>query len=69
MPPNGRLAVVSTFVLTGDRGLAGAFNSQVLREAFAVERRLRSEGIEPRWLVSGKWHSVMIYGLLAGEER
>jgi F-type H+-transporting ATPase subunit gamma len=40
--------------LTGDRGLAGAFNSQVLREAFAVERRLRGEGIEPRWLVSGK---------------
>jgi F-type H+-transporting ATPase subunit gamma len=40
--------------LTGDRGLAGAFNAQVLREAFAVERRLRGEGIEPRWLVSGK---------------
>ena len=27
--------------LTGDRGLAGAFNAQVLREAFAIERRLR----------------------------
>src|SRR6187455_2892015 len=40
--------------LTGDRGLAGAFNAQVLREAFATERRLRSEGVEPRWLVSGR---------------
>jgi F-type H+-transporting ATPase subunit gamma len=40
--------------LTGDRGLAGAFNAQILREAFAVERRRRVEGIEPRWLVAGK---------------
>jgi F-type H+-transporting ATPase subunit gamma len=40
--------------LTGDRGLAGAFNAQILREAFAVERRQRAEGVEPRWLVAGK---------------
>jgi F-type H+-transporting ATPase subunit gamma len=40
--------------LTGDRGLAGAFNAQILREAFAHERRLRGEGIEPFWLVAGK---------------
>jgi len=40
--------------LTGDRGLAGAFNAQVLREAFATERRLRAEGVEPRWLVAGR---------------
>ena len=40
--------------LTGDRGLAGAFNAQILREAFAQERRLRGEGIEPYWLVAGK---------------
>jgi len=40
--------------LTGDRGLAGAFNAQVLRQAFAIERRLRSEGVEVRWLVAGK---------------
>jgi F-type H+-transporting ATPase subunit gamma len=40
--------------LTGDRGLAGAFNAQVLREAFAIERRLRDEGVEPRWLVAGR---------------
>jgi F-type H+-transporting ATPase subunit gamma len=40
--------------LTGDRGLAGAFNAQVLRHAFALERRLRGEGVEVRWLVAGK---------------
>ena len=40
--------------LTGDRGLAGAFNAQVLREAFAIEHRLRDEGVEPRWLVAGR---------------
>ena len=40
--------------LTGDRGLAGAFNAQILREAFAVEQRQRAEGVEPRWLVAGK---------------
>jgi len=40
--------------LTGDRGLAGAFNGQILREAFAVERRLSADGVETRWLVSGK---------------
>jgi F-type H+-transporting ATPase subunit gamma len=40
--------------LTGDRGLAGAFNAQILREAFAIERGLRDEGVEPRWLVAGR---------------
>jgi F-type H+-transporting ATPase subunit gamma len=40
--------------LTGDRGLAGAFNAQVLRQSFAIERQLRSEGVEVRWLVAGK---------------
>ena len=40
--------------LTGDRGLAGAFNAQILREAFAVERRLKADGVEPQWLVAGK---------------
>jgi F-type H+-transporting ATPase subunit gamma len=41
--------------LTGDRGLAGAFNAQILRQVFAVERRLRSEGVvDVRWLVSGR---------------
>ena len=40
--------------LTGDRGLAGAFNAQVLRQAFALERQLRGDGVEVHWLVAGK---------------
>jgi F-type H+-transporting ATPase subunit gamma len=40
--------------LTGDRGLAGAFNAQVLRRSFALERRLRSEGKDVRWLAVGR---------------
>ena len=47
----GKAAVVP---LTGDRGLAGAFNAQILREAFVLERELQGEGIDPRWLVAGK---------------
>ena len=46
-----RVAIVA---LTGDRGLAGAFNRQILRRAFALERSLRSEGREVRWLVVGR---------------
>jgi F-type H+-transporting ATPase subunit gamma len=40
--------------LTGDRGLAGAFNSQVVRRSFALERALQSEGKTVRWLAVGK---------------
>jgi F-type H+-transporting ATPase subunit gamma len=45
---------VAIVPLTGDRGLAGAFNAQVLRHSFALERRLRGEGKQVVWLVSGK---------------
>lgn len=31
--------------------------------------RLEGGPIRDRWLVSGHWHSVMLYGLIAGEER
>jgi len=40
--------------LTGDRGLAGAFNAQVLRRSFVLEHDLQAQGIEVKWLVSGK---------------
>jgi F-type H+-transporting ATPase subunit gamma len=46
-----RVAIVA---LTGDRGLAGAFNGQILRRAFALERNVRAEGREVRWLVVGR---------------
>ena len=45
---------VAILPLTGDRGLAGAFNAQILRRALALERRLRADGTEVTWLVSGK---------------
>jgi F-type H+-transporting ATPase subunit gamma len=45
---------VAIVPLTGDRGLAGAFNAQILRASFALERRLGGEGKEVRWLVAGK---------------
>jgi len=45
---------VAVLPITGDRGLAGAFNAQILRRAFALEREARGEGQKARWVVVGK---------------
>ena len=45
---------VAILPLTGDRGLAGAFNAQVLRHALTLDRQLRADGKRVRWLVSGR---------------
>jgi F-type H+-transporting ATPase subunit gamma len=45
---------VAILPLTGDRGLAGAFNAQVLRHALALGRRVEGEGKRVRWLASGR---------------
>ena len=45
---------VGLLALTGDRGLAGPFNGQILRRAFALERDLRRDGYQVGWLVAGK---------------
>jgi F-type H+-transporting ATPase subunit gamma len=45
---------VAVVPLTGDRGLAGAFNSQILRRALALERQLRGEGKQVRWVGVGR---------------
>ena len=45
---------VAIVPLTGDRGLAGAFNSQILRRALALERTLRGEGKQVRWVGVGR---------------
>ena len=45
---------VAVLVVTGDRGLAGPFNGQVLRRAFELERRERAEGHEVLWNVVGR---------------
>jgi F-type H+-transporting ATPase subunit gamma len=45
---------VAIVPLTGDRGLAGAFNSQILRRALALDRELRGEGKNVRWVGVGR---------------
>jgi F-type H+-transporting ATPase subunit gamma len=40
--------------VTGDRGLAGGFNAQIVRRAFALGRELQADGQTVRWLVSGR---------------
>jgi F-type H+-transporting ATPase subunit gamma len=45
---------VALLVLSGDRGLAGPFNGQVLRRAFELERQERAEGHEIAWTVIGR---------------
>ena len=45
---------VAFVVVTGDRGLAGPFNGQVLRRAFELERQARAQGQEVTWLAVGR---------------
>ena len=45
---------VGVVVFSGDRGLAGPFNGQVLRRAFELERQERGEGREVVWTVVGR---------------
>ncbi len=45
---------VGLLLITGDRGLAGAFNSQILRAGNRREGELKAEGKEVVWYASGK---------------
>jgi F-type H+-transporting ATPase subunit gamma len=45
---------VALLVVTGDRGLAGPCNGQVLRRAFALERQERADGHEVVWTIVGR---------------
>jgi len=45
---------VALVPITGDRGLAGAFNAQVLRRAFALAREAQAAGQRVRFYPSGK---------------
>jgi len=45
---------VAILVFTGDRGLAGPFNGQVLRRAFELERQERADGHDVVWTVVGR---------------
>src|SRR6266704_250814 len=46
-----RVAIVP---VTGDRGLAGAFNAQVLRRAFALMREVQAQGQQAVFYSAGK---------------
>jgi F-type H+-transporting ATPase subunit gamma len=45
---------VAIVAVMGDRGLSGAFNSQVLRRALALSRRLQADGKQVRWVGVGR---------------
>ena len=45
---------VGLLLVTGDRGLAGPFNSQIIRAGNRREKELRDEGKEVVWYASGK---------------
>jgi F-type H+-transporting ATPase subunit gamma len=50
--PDPRRAAV--FLVTSDRGLAGAYNANVLRRAEGILARLRGDGVEPALYVAGR---------------
>jgi F-type H+-transporting ATPase subunit gamma len=45
---------VGIIAVTGDRGLAGAFNSQIVRAANRRRQELQAEGVEPRFYAIGR---------------
>src|SRR3954452_4269946 len=45
---------VGLLLVTGDRGLAGGFNSQIIRAGNRRARELEDEGKDVRWFASGK---------------
>jgi F-type H+-transporting ATPase subunit gamma len=45
---------VGLVLVTGDRGLAGAFNSNIIREGMRSAARVREEGAEPSFSVVGR---------------
>jgi F-type H+-transporting ATPase subunit gamma len=48
------VSTVAVVTMMGDRGLSGPFNSQVLRRALALNRQLRGEGKQVRWVGVGR---------------
>jgi len=45
---------VGILLVTGDRGLAGAFNSNIIREGMRMAADVRAEGAEPSFAAVGK---------------
>jgi F-type H+-transporting ATPase subunit gamma len=47
-------ANVGLLLITGDRGLAGAFNSQVIRAGVRIGSELAEQRLQSQWYVSGR---------------
>ena len=45
---------VGILLVTGDRGLAGSFNSQIIRAGVQLQRELSAEGKEVRFSIVGR---------------
>jgi F-type H+-transporting ATPase subunit gamma len=45
---------VGVLLITGDRGLAGSFNSQIIRGGVQLQRELRGDGAQARFSVVGR---------------
>jgi F-type H+-transporting ATPase subunit gamma len=45
---------VGLLLITGDRGLAGAFNSQVIRAGVRLGKELAEESLQPAWYATGR---------------
>ena len=45
---------VGIVLVTGDRGLAGAFNSNIIREGMRMAQQVREDGAEPTFAVVGR---------------
>ncbi|MGN6372063.1 MAG: ATP synthase F1 subunit gamma [Solirubrobacteraceae bacterium] len=45
---------VGLLLVTGDRGLAGAFNSQIIRAGVRAGTELAEQGLEPTWYATGR---------------
>src|ERR1700742_2441061 len=54
MEERENVETVGVVLVTGDRGLAGAFNSNIIREGIRTGRRGRGEGAEPVFSVVGR---------------
>ena len=48
------VATLAILALTGDRGLAGGFNAQIVRRSLALASEARRDGQDVRWLAVGK---------------
>src|SRR5215204_4616231 len=45
---------VGILLITGDRGLAGAFNTNIIREGMTLARELREQSVEPVFSAVGR---------------